>query len=196
MRVLLASYFLGCFTTGYYLVRARTGQDIRDAGSGSVGARNVGRLLGPYGFVLTLLGDFAKGAAAVWITRYFTGNERLALVALIVVVAGHIWPLQLRFRGGKGIATSLGALLVYSPALTLIFAMLIVVGFILTRRTVISGLTAFALLPLGSFFLNQDAAQICGISVLAALVLIAHHKNLAEEIHQIIERRNLQRPKN
>ena len=102
--VFLAAYALGCFTTGYYLVRLRLGQDIHDSGSGSVGARNVGRLLGWRGFLLTVLGDFGKGALAVWAARHFTMDDRLVLLAMLAVVAGHVWPMQLRFRGGKGMA--------------------------------------------------------------------------------------------
>ena len=69
------AYFIGCFTTGYYLVRLRTGKDIREMGSGSAGARNVGRFLGKSGFFLTMLGDFIKGALAVWLARKFSSND-------------------------------------------------------------------------------------------------------------------------
>jgi len=110
--ICLGAYSLGCLTTGYYLVRTRTGQDLRALGSGSVGARNVGRLLGWRGFVLTVLGDFCKGALAVWAARHFTTDDRLVLLAMLAVVAGHVWPAQLHFQGGKGMATTLGALLV------------------------------------------------------------------------------------
>jgi len=70
--IFLAAYALGCLTTGYYLVRRRTGQDLRILGSGSIGARNVSRLLGWRGFLVTVLGDFGKGALAVWAARHFT----------------------------------------------------------------------------------------------------------------------------
>ena len=102
----LGAYLLGCLATGYYLVRARTGRDIREIDSGSTGARNVGRVLGKTGFGLTVLGDFGKGALAVWGARHWTHDHQLAALAMLAVVAGHIWPAQLRFRGGKGVATS------------------------------------------------------------------------------------------
>ena len=73
----LEAYLLGCFATGYYLVRARTGHDLRKSESGSVGARNAGRVLGKTGFVVTLLGDFGKGALAVWIARELTEDNHL-----------------------------------------------------------------------------------------------------------------------
>src|SRR2546428_443464 len=81
--IALGAYVLGCFTTGYYLVRLRTGQDIREQGSGSVGAKNVGRLLGWTGFALTLLGDFGKGAFAVWAASHWTKDPRYLALALL-----------------------------------------------------------------------------------------------------------------
>lgn len=186
----LAAYVLGWFTTGYYLVRARTGQDLRDAGSGSVGARNVGRLLGWRGFALTVLGDSGKGALAVWAARHFTTDDRLVVLAMLAVVAGHVWPAQLHFRGGKGMATSLGALLVYDYQLALAFALLFAGAFAALRKTVVPGLLALACLPLISTFLARGPAEAVGITALAGLVLIAHRKNLTAEVSSFLERRN------
>src|SRR5439155_1447622 len=81
--IAFGAYLLGCFTTGYYYVRFRTEQDIRDLGSGSVGARNVGRVLGWRAFCVTLLGDFAKGACAIWAAEHFTTAPRLAALVLL-----------------------------------------------------------------------------------------------------------------
>src|SRR5580698_1890510 len=109
----VAAYLIGCFTTGYYLVRVWTGRDIRDIGSGSTGARNVGRVLGKAGLILTAVGDLGKGALAVWLARAFSHDDISAALAVPAVVAGHLWPVQLKFHGGKGIATSFSALLVF-----------------------------------------------------------------------------------
>src|SRR5438552_16901491 len=119
--ILLGSYVLGCFTAGYYFGRWRAGQDIRLLGSGSVGAKNVWRVSGAFGFFVTLLGDFAKGALAVWMAAQFTTNERVVALTALFVVVGHIWPVQLRFHGGKGVCTSLGALLVFDYSMALAF---------------------------------------------------------------------------
>src|SRR4051794_30300652 len=94
--IALGAYLLGCFTPGYYLVRLRTGQDIREEGSGSVGAKNVGRLLGWRGFMLTVFGDIGKGMLAVWATRRFTNSDGMAAIAMVAVAVGHVWPAQLR----------------------------------------------------------------------------------------------------
>ncbi|MGO8838377.1 MAG: glycerol-3-phosphate acyltransferase [Limisphaerales bacterium] len=177
----LGAYCLGCLATGYYLVRLRTGRDIRDIESGSTGARNVGRLLGKSGFGLTLLGDFAKGSLAVWGAQEWTNNPHLVALAMLAVVAGHIWPAQLRFRGGKGATTSLGALLVFDYRLALTFAALFLGGFILMRRSVLPGMFAFVCLPLAGLWFDHDGLTATLVAVMAAMILFAHRKNFGEE---------------
>jgi glycerol-3-phosphate acyltransferase PlsY len=189
LTVALGAYSLGCFCTGYYLLRWRTGQDVRQLGSGSVGARNIGRILGRSGFLLTLLGDLAKGSLAVWVALHFAREDWLVALAMLAAVAGHIWPAQLRFRGGKGIATSLGALLVYDHHLAAAYAILFLAGFLMLRRTVLPGLFAFLCLPLVSTFLGQPPLKAVEISVLAGLVLIAHRRNLVQELSHLVEHR-------
>ena len=191
--IALGAYLLGCFTTGYYYVRLRIDQDIRELGSGSVGARNAGRILGWRAFLITLLGDFAKGAFAVWAAQHYTTDNRMVELALLAVVAGHVWPAQLRFHGGKGIATSLGGLLVYDYHLAFTFAVLFVIGYATLRKTVLPGLFAFACLPLASTYLywGPDPARIVSVSALSALILITHRKNLTTEFSHFLERRNV-----
>src|SRR5436190_5439749 len=133
--IALGAYGLGCITTGYYLVLFWKGMDVREVGSGNVGAKNVGRILGWPGFFLTVLGDIGKGAFAVWAARHFTTDERIVGLALVAVVVGHLWPVQLFFRGGKGIATSLGGLLIYDHYLTTAFLVLFAAAFALLRKT-------------------------------------------------------------
>jgi glycerol-3-phosphate acyltransferase PlsY len=178
----LGAYALGCFTTGYYLVRACRGTDIRAEASGSVGARNVGRVLGRPGFLLTTLGDALKGAVAVWVTQKFFPDARLALLALLAVVAGHIWPAQLRFRGGKGVATSLGAISLYDWRLAVVYAAVFLGGLVVVRKSTLPGLFAFLCLPPAAFWLNRNWPELAAFTVLAALVLFAHRANLAEEL--------------
>jgi acyl phosphate:glycerol-3-phosphate acyltransferase len=184
----LIGYFFGCFSTGYYLVRWRTGQDIREIGSGSTGARNVGRQRGKVGFFLTVLGDLAKGGAAVLLTRYLTGNETAVLWAMIGVVVGHIWPVQLGFRGGKGVAACMGALSFISFPLALSYCAMSVFGKLFVRKSVISGLIAFALLPAVAYFMKFNAQFIAAISVLASIILTAHYRNVIQEINQLLPR--------
>ncbi len=170
--VMLLGYALGCFTSGYYLVRWRTGDDIRWLGSGSVGATNVGRVLGRPGFFLTVLCDFFKGLFAVWLV-------------------GHIWPAQLWFHGGKGVATSLGALLMFDYSIALTYAALFLVVYTALRNFVLAGLLAFALTPLALFAADYSLTSVFGVSALALLVLIAHRKNIPDEIHKLMTGRKL-----
>jgi glycerol-3-phosphate acyltransferase PlsY len=187
----LGAYALGCLATGYYLVRARLGRDVRELASGNIGARNVGRVLGRSGFVVTLLGDLGKGALAVWGARHFTGNDFLAMVALLCVVIGHIWPVTLNGRGGKGVAPSLGGLLVFDPHLALAYAVLFAGGWLCVRRTILPGLVAYVGLPAVSYWLHRNGVEATLLSVLAAVVLGAHRHNLQEELPALIARRGI-----
>jgi acyl phosphate:glycerol-3-phosphate acyltransferase len=178
----LAAYWFGCFATGYWLVRMKAGRDIRELGSGGTGARNVGRVLGKPGFLITLLGDFSKGSLAVWPALEFTGgNQMAAFLALLAVVAGHIWPAPLHFRGGKGVATALGALLLADYRLALTFAVLFLAGFAMSRKSFLPGMFAFACLPVADWWFERNGLVAAFLIVLAAMILFAHRKNFAAE---------------
>ncbi len=194
--IVLGAYLLGCFATGYYLVRWRTGEDVRDVGSGNIGARNVGRLLGRTGFWLTLLGDFGKGALVVWLTRRFSPDPRMTLIAAVAVVVGHLWPVQLSFRGGKGMATSLGALVVYDWRLAIPFGLLFGCTWAVLRKTVLPGLFAFSCLPIVNFFRERNFFNLSVLSLLVAIVLFAHRKNVAAEISRLLHRGEIQPQEN
>jgi acyl phosphate:glycerol-3-phosphate acyltransferase len=176
-----AAYFIGCFTTGYYLVRARTGKDIREMGSGSAGARNVGRVLGKSGFWLTVAGDFFKGVLAVCLARQMANDDFCTVVAVTAVVAGHLWPAQLKFHGGKGVATSLGALLAFDYRLAFTFAAVFVAIFIFARKTLLPAMFAFVCLPAACWFFMRNDLTTCAMTALSTAILFAHRKNLAEE---------------
>ncbi len=193
--MLLVGYALGCFTSGYYLVRWRTGDDIRLIGSGSVGATNVGRVLGRPGFLLTVLGDFFKGLFAVWLARYFQLKPTGVMLVMIAVSAGHIWPVQLWFRGGKGVATSLGALMMFDSSIAFTFAALFLATCAVLRNFVLAGLLAFALTPLALFAADYSLDSVFGVSAMALLILIAHRRNIPDEIHKLMTGRKLKNDK-
>ena len=190
---LIGVYLLGCFTTGYYLVRTIKDLDIRTVGSGSVGARNVSRVLGQTGFLVTTLGDALKGALAVWLVRHFFAADRVATLAVIAVVAGHVWPLQLRLRGGKGVATSIGALLVYDWRLVVVYVAVFACGVAGARKTILPGLFAFVCLPAAGFWLHRDGFELAALTLLAGVVVFAHRTNLVEEIPALAARQSLRR---
>lgn len=185
--VFAGAYIAGCLTTGYYLVRLRLGTDMRETGSGSVGARNAGRILGIPGFMVTLVGDFAKGSAVVWLARHFASDERLEGLAMLAAVLGHIWPVQLGFRGGKGVATCLGALSVYDFRLTLLLVALASL-FTLFARMTPGGLLALALLPLAAHMMDRGPLEIITVSLLAMMVLVAHRRNIMDEFSHLAAR--------
>jgi len=108
------------------------------------------------------------------------------------VVVGHVWPAQLRFHGGKGIATSLGGLLLYDYRLAFVFAVIFTGAFATLRKTVLPGLFAFACLPLASMYMywGPDRARVVAISLLAGLILWTHRKNLSDELSHFLEQRN------
>jgi len=184
----LGAYALGCLSTGYYLVRSRTGRDIREFESGSSGARNVSRVLGKTGFAVTFLGDFLKGALAVWAVRHFSSSNFLAAIAMLCVVAGHIWPVTLHFQGGKGAATSLGALLVYNPQLALAFVVCFLPGLVLLRKLTLPGMVAYLCLPGVSYWLHRNPVESVLVAGVSALVIFAHRQNLLREFPALAAR--------
>ena len=188
LATVVGSYALGCFATGYLLVRARTGLDIREIESGSIGARNVSRVLGRTGFLLTLAGDFSKGAIAVWAAIRFTENPALTTLAMLSVVAGHIWPAPRHFRGGTGVVTSLGALLLFDWRLAVAYTICFAVGFALVRKTMLPGLVAFLSLPFTYYWLHRDAIIATELCILAAMILLAHRRNIIDELPALVER--------
>ena len=186
---MLGAYVLGCFATGYYLVRARTGRDLREIESGSVGSRNAGRVLGKAGYVLTMLGDMGKGALAVWFTAEFANQNQLAMaLAVLAVVVGHVWPAQLRFRGGKGVATSFAALLVFDYRVAVTMLVFFIAGFAVTRKSLFPAMFVYACLPLVDWWFNHDGLTATLMTFLAAIILFAHRRNLAEEIAALLAR--------
>jgi glycerol-3-phosphate acyltransferase PlsY len=182
LLAIVGSYILGCFTTGYYLVRLHTGQDIRGLGSGSVGGRNVGRVLGWGGFAVTVGGDFAKGALAVGGTHALGFGEGTVLLVLLAVVVGHVWPVQLGLRGGKGIATTLGALVVYDLFVLISILVLLLCIYAARKNFVTSGLIAITIAPAAPLILGQSLIKVAGLFALTVIILVAHRKNIRDAI--------------
>ena len=184
---IIIAYLLGCFNTGYYLVRMLTGQDIRTLASGGTGSRNVGRLLGAKGFVLTLIGDAGKGMAAIWLGRNLALDHGQLLVVLLAVMAGHIWPAQLGFRGGKGFATFAGGMILLKPVVLLAGLGLCALLYPFTRGTTRTGLLALVCSPAimaiersrnAQPWLSPELGIYC---LLVVTVLYAHRSNIRKE---------------
>lgn len=176
---LVLAYLLGSMNAGYYLVRSRTGQDLRQLGSGNAGAKNAGRILGRGGFALVFIADALKGAMAVWIAAALdTGMPGMAL-AMLAAVLGHVFPVQLGFRGGKGASTALGALLALDMMVAVAALLVCAILYLASRRAVESGLVTFALLPALALVLQRALPEVLALAALSILVLAAHRSNLA-----------------
>jgi len=181
-----ASYVLGSIPFGYLLVRIFRGEDVRQSGSGNIGATNVSRkspLLG----VLTLLLDALKGTAAVALSYELADRavaiptyDQLATAALFAVV-GHMFPVWLKFRGGKGVATGLGSFVVIAPKAVLIAAAVFVLIVAIFRYVSLGSIVAVAILPFASWIIDQFHAPPFGlaiISVASLLIIAKHHENI------------------
>lgn len=179
--ILAAAYLLGSIPFGYLLVRIFLKQDIRSVGSGNIGATNVIRS-GAKGLgVATLLLDLLKGYAAVELARHLLpGDYEIATAAAIAAVLGHVFPIWLRFRGGKGVATALGVFLALAPlaALVALLVFLAVVG--LTRYVSLASILAAAIMPFAALALApiRTPFVITGFLFLSLLVIIKHHANI------------------
>ena len=172
VAVTALAYALGCISPGYYVVRLMTGEDLRRLATGSTGARNVGRRLGLRPAALTLGADVAKGAAAVAIAGVAAG-ERTAAVALVAVVAGHIAPAQLRFRGGRGLGPALGGMLVLDWRVALIGLAVAAVCAAATRALTPAGLVGVGAAPVVALVLGEERVALAA-AVAAAIVVAAH----------------------
>lgn len=175
---ILTAYLLGGICTGYYLVRIAAKIDIRDFGSGGVGARNVGRILGRPGFAVTLFGDALKGLLAVALARRFELAPPTVSLVLAAVIAGHIWPAALHFRGGRGIATAIGALLGYDPALALLLFAMTLVLMLFRRGFILSGLASFLLMPLVTCALKMPGHTSAALAGAGVIILFAHRERI------------------
>ena len=175
------SYLLGSIPFGYILVRAFRGQDVRQTGSGNIGATNVSRTSPRLG-VLTLILDALKGLAAVALTRMlFPGHNILLGAAAFFAIIGHMFPVWLRFRGGKGVATGLGSFVLLTPKTILVMVAIFVVIFLAFRYVSLASILTVALFPLLAWVFEpyRDAPQVLAFITAASLLIIAkHHENI------------------
>ena len=181
-----ASYLLGSIPFGYLFVRIFRGEDVRRSGSGNIGATNVSRKSPVLG-ALTLLLDAAKGFFAVQLASSFSpfasGDlrvERVMAASALFAVMGHMFPLWLRFRGGKGVATALGAFLRFSPMAVGIAIIIFLMVVLVSRRISLGSILTAALFPVMVWILDRsrDPWVIALIAASAVLIIARHHQNI------------------
>jgi glycerol-3-phosphate acyltransferase PlsY len=175
------SYILGSIPFGYILVRTFRGQDIRHTGSGNIGATNVSRTSPRLG-ALTLILDALKGLTAVVVTRMiFPGHNILLGAAAFFAIVGHMFPVWLRFRGGKGVATGLGSFVLLTPKTILVMVAIFVVIFLAFRYVSLASILTVALFPLLAWMIDPypDTPQMLTFIAASSLLIIAkHHENI------------------
>jgi acyl phosphate:glycerol-3-phosphate acyltransferase len=176
----VASYFLGSIPTGFLWAKAR-GIDIRTVGSGNIGATNVMRTLGKVPGITVLLIDAAKGFLPVWIApRIFPDidPDALRITCCVSVIAGHNWTCWLKFKGGKGVATSAGALLAFLPQPLLCALAVWVVVFALSRYVSLASISAAIVMPIATWFLEKDVTLLIFTVVIGGVGIYKHKANI------------------
>lgn len=179
-----ASYVAGALVTAYYVVRATRGVDLRALGSGTLGARNAASVLGRSGGVLVALVDLAKGVLVVLAARALALSPELASAAAACAVAGHVWPPQLGFKGGKGAAIAGGALIAIDPLVALCALACLVAAVGVLRDTRVGGLVGFAAYPLIALAIRGASVATAGSALLVGLVLFAHRRDLRDGVRR------------
>jgi glycerol-3-phosphate acyltransferase PlsY len=172
--LVVVAYAIGCLSPGYLLVRRATGADLRAEHTGSTGARNAGRVAGRRVALFVLLLDVAKGAVAVGLARIADPGGTVLGACLVAVVAGHIFPIQLRFRRGRGLATALGAMLVLDPIVALVGLAVAVAVVAAARAPVWAGIAAAVAAPLAAAVTGAPRAEVAALVAVALIVALAH----------------------
>lgn len=176
----VTGYLLGSIPFGYLLVRSFRGADIRTTGSGNIGATNVARtspLLG----LATLILDMLKGLAAVeLVSKLVPGNRMALFVAAFAAVLGHVFPVWLGFRGGKGVATGFAVFLVLTPRAVLFSSAIFLAMALAFRFVSLASVTAAASLPLFAYLIEKvhSLSELTLICAASLLIVVKHHTNV------------------
>lgn len=180
--VVIVAYLIGSIPFGYLIVRGKIGADIRQTGSGGTGATNVSRRAGKVAGVLTLVLDALKGSAAVLIAE-LTHSDWIIAAAAIAVLVGHIFPVWLGFRGGKGVATGAGVFLVLAPVALLCAGVLFLAIVFFTRYVSLGSIVAAATIPLFVWLLSDSHPLLIAAVLGAFLIVFAHRGNIGRLAH-------------
>lgn len=175
---IIAGYLLGSIPFGLILTRLGGYGDIRDIGSGNIGATNVLRTGNKKLALATLILDGLKGVVAVCLARLLTDDLNIALFAGFFAILGHLYPVWLKFKGGKGVATAIGTLLALQPVVGIAVCGVWLITALVTRYSSLSALIAVASAPAIAHFLFEDPnfTGMCG--VLATLIWVKHRANI------------------
>ena len=179
--LILAAYLIGSIPFGLVLGKL-AGIDVRNLGSGNIGATNVSRLAGKKMGILTLVADVGKGflpmLAAAWILRESQGGDTVVMYCGAAAFLGHLFPLYLKFKGGKGVATALGIFLYLDPVAVLIALAAFIVAVFVSGYVSVGSLTAAAVFPGISWYLGDGGSQLALAGFVSILIWAKHHENI------------------
>jgi glycerol-3-phosphate acyltransferase PlsY len=179
ISIVVGTYLLGSIPSALFVVWIMTGKDVRRLGSGNVGATNATRVAGVRAGILVTILDVAKGAVPVWFMEMFNPSSVWLAATVLAAVVGHCFPVWLKFRGGKGVATGFGAFLVLSPwaGMAALGAWILVLG--IGRWVSLASMAASAAFPLLLVLIDTPNPVILGaVSGVATLIVVRHHSNI------------------
>ena len=183
LLALLIAYLLGAIPFGFLLVRWKTGRDVRAAGSGNIGATNVLRTAGRAAGVATLVLDAGKGYLAVWLAAQLTGHSALWMsAAALAVMAGHSFPIFLKFKGGKAMASCIGAFLCLTPLPLAAALAVFVITVAATRFISLGSVFAAGSLPLAVWLISHPPLPVVIAAILAGAFIIWRHRSNLERL--------------
>ena len=178
LLLIIDSYFIGAIPTGVILAKAFAGRDIRQEGSGNIGATNVTRVLGKKVGALTLVGDLLKGFLPVWAGATITGSLGVACLMGLAAFLGHLFPIYLGFKGGKGVATALGVFLYLSWQVILIEVVVFAAVVGIWKYVSLGSMLAAGTMPVLLFLLSYPTPVVILSIVFAILIIIKHSSNI------------------
>lgn len=183
--VLIAAYLIGAIPFGYLIVKAKTGQDVRASGSGNIGATNVLRTTGRAAGAVTLVLDILKGFAAVWLASLLTHGDPLWMAAAaLAVMAGHAFPVFLHFKGGKAVASFIGAFLFLTPAPLLAVVAVFAIVVAVTRYVSLGSVIAAGTFPLGVWLISHPPAPVWIAALVAGAFIVYRHRANLQRIRE------------
>lgn len=176
--LIAAGYLLGSIPFGLIIAKLAGFGDIRNFGSGNIGATNVVRKAGKFWGLLTLLGDGGKGALAIYLSEYICADYTASIYVALAAIIGHVFPVWLKFKGGKAVATSFAAFLMLNFMFGLVVCATWIITFLVTRISSLAAIIAFVLAPIMACFLGLDNRLVIASSLISMLVIFRHKDNI------------------
>jgi glycerol-3-phosphate acyltransferase PlsY len=177
--VILISYILGSIPFGYIVSKLVKKIDIRDYGSGNIGATNTLRILGPFMASIVLIGDIGKGYFSIYLSRLISQDSIFILtMAGLAVICGHDWSLFLKFKGGKGVATTFGVILALNPMISILAAIVWGMVIINTRYASLSSISAVISIMIFTILFKQPYEYIIFSMIIIILTIFRHKENI------------------